>query len=194
MGSLASLDGMSSAGTWTLLAFDNFNARMTIHFGLHRHPVYGAIGLSTWTLHCRPLAAIEQSELNACHVRDAPHQAVESIYLPNKMTLPKPADRGIAGHYSYCAGFQGYQRNASTKPRGGVGRLRSSVAPSNNDYVFRELFHVKHAPLFSDAEAGEHPAENFLRIDPAGDPVERAAGQADILRGEFDADRHLDWA
>ena len=57
-----------------------------------------AVGLGARPAHGRPLAAVEQPELDAGGVGHAAHQAIERVDLAHQMALAQPADRRIAGH------------------------------------------------------------------------------------------------
>ena len=57
-----------------------------------------AVGLSARPAHRRPLAAVEDAELNTGAVDRAAHDTIERIDLADEMTLAKPADRRIARH------------------------------------------------------------------------------------------------
>jgi hypothetical protein len=49
----------------------------------------------------RPLRTVQQSELNACFIRSAPHDSIKRVNLANKVALPQTPDRRIAGHFAY---------------------------------------------------------------------------------------------
>ena len=57
-----------------------------------------AVGLGARSAHCRPLASVEQAELNTGCIGGTTHQSVEGIDLANEMTLAETADGRVAGH------------------------------------------------------------------------------------------------
>ncbi len=66
------------------------------HFGF----VNRAVGLGARALHCRPLAPVQQPELDPGPVGDTAHHTVKRVNLAHKMTLSEPTDGRIARHYA----------------------------------------------------------------------------------------------
>jgi hypothetical protein len=83
--------------------------------------------------------------LNACGIRNDPHQSVESIDLSDHVSFPHPSNCGIAGHLTDRIFPMGDQGRLSTHPRCSCCCLGSGMATANNDYVkshgqFRPVF------------------------------------------------------
>ena len=74
-------------------ALDDLEVRLRRDRGLHRLPVELAVGLRAGPAHGRPLAAVEDAELDAGGIGDAAHQAVQRVDLAHQVALAEPADR-----------------------------------------------------------------------------------------------------
>jgi hypothetical protein len=82
--------------------------------GLHSQAIQLAICLRSGTANRRTLFSIQHSELNACRVGHAAHQAVKSINFPDQMAFAKPANRRIAGHDTNRLALMCHQRGTRT--------------------------------------------------------------------------------
>ena len=60
---------------------------------LHRSPIQRPIGLRARPAHCRPLAAVQQLEMDARRVGRPAHQPVQRIHLAHQVALADAADR-----------------------------------------------------------------------------------------------------
>jgi hypothetical protein len=86
-------------------------------------------------MHCRALAAVEHSELNAGGVDRPAHRAAERIDLANNLALADAADRRIAAHLPDGVAVRREQCGIRSKSRGSERGLDSGVAGANNDYI-----------------------------------------------------------
>ena len=68
-------------------------------------------------------------------IRDAPHQPVQRVNLPNQMTLAESADCRIAGHRADSRKAMGDQRRAGAEARRCGRSLAAGVAASDHDDV-----------------------------------------------------------
>ena len=115
-------------------------------------------------------APVEKPELNACFVRQDPHQAAEGVDLPDKVPLGQAADGRIAGHLGDRLEMDGHQAGAEAH---GARRRRGFAAgmpgPDDDDV---EIVALRHAGcLFPDAEPSEDVVEDLL--DPHFAPSAR---------------------
>jgi len=69
---------------------------------LHRFLIEMSVRLSPRPAHSRTFRAVQQAELNARGIGNMAHQAVHRVNLPDKMSLTKPANGRIAGHFANC--------------------------------------------------------------------------------------------
>ncbi len=115
------------------------NDRETVDLGQqcrHRRAVELAVGLGARAAHRRPLAAVEQAELDAGAVDGAAHHAVERVDLAHQMALGQPADRRVARHLADRRTFVGQQRRPRAEPgRGGRGLAAGMAAADHNDVI-----------------------------------------------------------
>jgi hypothetical protein len=79
-------------------AFDDSKVCLRRNRLLHGKTVELSIGLGAWTTHGWALATIEKPKLDTGPIRNASHQPIKRIDLPDQMPLAEPADRRIAGH------------------------------------------------------------------------------------------------
>ena len=85
--------------------------------------------------HGRAATAVQQLELNAGRVDRATHQPAERVDLADKMTLCRPADRGVARHVADRLARQGAKAYMCAKARRGVRRFTARVASANHDHI-----------------------------------------------------------
>ena len=102
---------------------------------LHRCGIELAIGLRARPPHRRALAPVEHAKLDAGGIRDAAHQPVERVDLPDQMALAEPTDRRIARHRPDGRETMGYQRRPRTDPRRGGRGFAAGVATADHDDV-----------------------------------------------------------
>lgn len=100
-----------------------------------------AVSLCARSLHSRPLAAIQQPELDAGGIGQSSHDTVKRIDFTHQVAFSQPANRGIAGHRTQIIAIQRYQRGFRAHARSSHGGFQTGMASTNHDYV--ELFHVK---------------------------------------------------
>ena len=102
---------------------------------LHRLGIELAVRLRPRAAYRRPLAAIEDAELDTAAVGHPAHQPVERIDLPHQMALAEPADRRIARHRP-DGGEPVRHQGRRGAHAGGRGRgLAAGVAAADHDDV-----------------------------------------------------------
>ena len=104
--------------------------------------VEDAVGLRARRPHRRPLAGIEDPELDPRLVGRDAHRAAERVHFLDQVSLADPADRGIARHLPQRLDVVGEQQRATTHARGGEGCFGTGVAATDDDDV--EFFWIKH--------------------------------------------------
>ncbi len=114
---------------------DDFEVRDGGNRRLHGLAVKLAVGLGAGTLHRRPLALIEDAELDAGLVGHAAHEAVERVDLAHEMAFAQAADGGVAGHLADGGEAVGEERRLGAHARGSSGRLAARVAAADDDDV-----------------------------------------------------------
>ncbi len=145
-----------------------------LHFG----KIDFTVCLRAGALHRRPLASVEQPELNARTVRDAPHDTVKRVDLANKMTLAQPSDRWIARHHADGGARQCDKRGLTAHPRSSMGCLSSCMATADNQHI--KLFHVKHLSL-AKAKCRENLVQNGFNINTAYQTIKRPNSSLNLL-------------
>ena len=133
---------------------------MTVRFGvcrnrgLHRRRIEFAVGLCARPAHGRTFAAVENTELDAALVGDAPHQTIQSVDFTDQMAFAQPADRRIAGHGADSGKSVSHQRDfrahASARGRG----FTAGVAAADHDDIESVMNWVRHRPVLAEAGAG----------------------------------------
>jgi hypothetical protein len=124
------------------LAFDHGQVRGLPDRPLHRFCVEFSVGLRARSAHRRPLAAVENAELDAALVYDPAHQAIERIDLAHQMTFAEPADRRVAGHRTDGREPVRDKRRARAHTRSRSRSLAAGVAAANhNDIEGSHGFH-----------------------------------------------------
>ena len=101
----------------------------------HRGAVERPVGLGARPPHRRPLAPVEDAELDPGAVDGAGHDPVERVDLAHQMALAEPADRRVAGHLADPVEPVGDQRRPRPHPRSGGGRLAPGMAAADHDHV-----------------------------------------------------------
>ena len=114
---------------------DHLEVRRRPDRRLHGGAVELAVGLGARALHGRPLGAVEQPELDAGRIGDAPHQAVERIDLAHQMALAEPADGRVAGHLADGGEAVRDQRRARAHAGSRRRGLAAGMAAADNDDV-----------------------------------------------------------
>src|SRR5581483_8626391 len=109
-------------------------------------PVKLAVGLRAWALDRRPLAPVEDAELDARLVRNAAHEPVECIDLAHEVALAEPADGRVAGHLADGGEAMGDEGGARAHA-GGRGRgLATGVAAADDDDIEAKIGALAHGP------------------------------------------------
>ena len=116
-------------------ALDDREAGRSLDQRAHGPPVERAVGLRPRPLDGRPLAAIEDAELDAGGVRGARHDPVQRVDLAHQMALADAADRRIAGHLADRRGAIGDERGRSAAARRSGRRLAARVSAADHDDV-----------------------------------------------------------
>ena len=117
------------------LALDHVETRLFANRRLHGEPIEFSVGLRARPANGRALAAVEQAELDAGRIGDAPHQPVHGVDLANQMALAEPADRRIARHDADRLEAQRHQSGLRTSARGSTGRLATSMAAAHHHHI-----------------------------------------------------------
>jgi len=86
-------------------------------------------------VHRRPLAAIEQAELDGGGVGQEPHRAAEGVDLADDLPLGHAADRRVAGHLADRVGVDRQQGRPEAHPRRRQGRLQAGVTGADDEDV-----------------------------------------------------------
>ena len=86
-------------------------------------------------MHGRPLAAVEDAELDAGRVGGAAHHAIERVDLAHQMALAEAADRRIAGHFADRREAMGDERRRGAAARGRGRGFAAGVAAADDDDV-----------------------------------------------------------
>ncbi|MNL13510.1 hypothetical protein D3C87_1344190 [compost metagenome] len=103
--------------------------------GLHGLAVQPTVNLAARAAHGGALGAVQQAELDAGHIGQTPHDAVESIDLAHQMSLAQTADGRVAAHLSDCFQLLGQQQSAGARARRGGGGLTAGVSAADDDDV-----------------------------------------------------------
>ena len=98
----------------------------------HRRAVERPVGLGARPPHRRPLAPIEDAELDPGAVDGAPHHPVERVDLAHQMALAEPADRRVAGHLADPVEPVGDERRPRAHPRRRRRRLAAGMAAADH--------------------------------------------------------------
>ena len=106
-----------------------------IDFPFHGRAVEGSVSLRARAAYRRPLAAVEDTELNAGAVGDPRHQPIESIDLSHEMALGEPADGRVAGHFADGRSAVRNQQRLGTHARGGGSGFATGVAATDDDDI-----------------------------------------------------------
>ena len=104
--------------------------------------------------------------MNSSPVRRKTHESIERIDFANKMALPKPANRGIAGHFSDGGNFVGQQQRLRAAARRRRCRLTSGVAAADDDHIIVHRVADHDRTLsFSNAKAGKEAVQYIFHAD-----------------------------
>jgi hypothetical protein len=93
------------------------------------------IGLRAGPMHGRPLAAVQQPELQPGRVDRSPHCAAERIDLADNLPLAHSADRRIAAHLADGIQAGGQQRGFCSHPRSRQSGFGSGVSRSDDNDI-----------------------------------------------------------
>ncbi len=74
------------------------------------------VALGAGAVHGRPLASVEQAELDRRGVGDPPHLAAESIDLADDLPLGNPSDGRVATHLAHGIAVDRQERGAQAHP------------------------------------------------------------------------------
>jgi hypothetical protein len=126
-----------------------------VHLALHGLSIQFSVRLRPRPPNGRPLRSVQQPKLNACLVRDTPHDAVEGIDLAHQMTLAKTADGGVARHLADRIGALGDQSGLGAKARRRSRSVTASVPPTYNDDI--KIDHLRSDYFGSDSQISWWP-------------------------------------
>gem|GEM_PF-3089953 len=95
----------------------------------------------------RTFAGIQNTELNSTFIGRCGHGPIQRIDLFNKVPLPYPANRRVAGHLSQGFNVMTEQQRPAASARAYQRRLCSCMAAANNNHVkFIGIIHRIHEP------------------------------------------------
>ena len=117
------------------LGLDQGEVSLRGDLALHCLRIEFAVGLGAGPTHRRPLAAIEDPELDAAGIGHAAHQAVQGIDLAHQMALAEPADGRIAGHGADGRRAMGDKRGRRAHARGRRRGLAAGMPAADHDHV-----------------------------------------------------------
>ena len=100
-----------------------------------RRLVQDPVGLGSCGPHCRPLAAVEDAELNARLVGGRGHGAAQRVDLLDQMALADAPDRGVAAHLPQRLDVVAQQQGAATHAGRSQCRLGASMATADDDHI-----------------------------------------------------------
>src|SRR6185437_5135924 len=115
------------------LALDHLEVRLRGDRRLHRRPVELAIGLGARSPHCRTLAAVEDTKLDAGLIRHAPHEPIEGVDLADKVPLAEAAYGRVAAHFPNGRKAMRYERRRHAETGRRRRRLRPRMPAADND-------------------------------------------------------------
>lgn len=114
---------------------------------LHGAAIERAVCLRPRPLRGRPLAAVEEAELDAGGVGGDAHQPVEGVDFADDVAFAQSADRRVAGHFAEAVKAVrdqcGARAHAVRRQRG----LGPRMTAANDDHVVVVMFHVKQSYL-----------------------------------------------
>ena len=117
-------------------------ARLVFDHAANRRLVQNAIGLGTSGTHRRPLAAVENAELDATPVRRQRHGATEGVDLLYQMPLADTSNGRVATHLADGFDVVGQQQCVRTHARRRKRSLGAGMAAT--DYNHIEVLRVPH--------------------------------------------------
>ena len=83
----------------------------------------------------RALRAVQHPELDAGHVGQAAHDAVQRVDLPDQVALAQAADGRVAAHLADGLELVGEQERARAEARRRGRRLAARVSPADDDHI-----------------------------------------------------------
>ena len=93
------------------------------------------VALGAGAVHRRPLAAVEQAELDGRGVGEHAHRAAQGVDLADDLPLGHAADRRVAAHLADGVAVDRQQRGPQPHPRRGQRGLEPGVAGADDDDV-----------------------------------------------------------
>jgi hypothetical protein len=104
--------------------------------------VEDAVGLGPGGAHRRPLAGVEDAELDAALVGGQGHGAAQRVHLLDQVALADAADRGVAAHLPQRLDVVGEQQGGAAHAGRGQGGLGAGMATAHHDDV--EFLGIQH--------------------------------------------------
>jgi len=111
-----------------------------------------AVRLSTRRAHGRPLARIQDTELDAALVRGLGHRAAKRIHFLDEVSLTDATDRRIAAHLPKRLDVVREQQGRSTHAGSGERGFGAGMAATDNDHV--KTGWIQHFGLLGDSGEG----------------------------------------
>ena len=120
-----------------------------------RRLVENAVGLSPGRPYRRPLARIQDTELDAGFVGSRGHGAAERVHFSDQVTFADASYGGIAGHLAQGFDVVRQEQSSRAGPGASERRLRAGMAATNDYYV--EMRGKKH-------RGGDHKGGAMIRL------------------------------
>ncbi|MCY1229189.1 hypothetical protein D9M72_415460 [compost metagenome] len=121
---------------------EQHQVRLVFQAGTNRLAVQHTVCLRARGTHRRPLAGIEDAELDAGLVRGGRHGAAHRIHFLDQVPLADAADGRIAAHLAQRLDVVGQQQRLAAHARGGECCFSAGVTATDDDDI--EFFWVKH--------------------------------------------------
>src|SRR5690606_38516486 len=100
---------------------------------LHGLAIERAVCLGARSANSRPLASIENAELDARLVSHATHETIERVDLAHKVSLAQTANGRVAAHDADSVEAMRDKCRGHAKTSGCGGGFRAGMAPADND-------------------------------------------------------------
>ena len=109
----------------------------------HRSPIQHTVCLGTSGPHSRPLAGVENPELDTCLVCGTGHRTAQGVDFLDQVTLADTAYSRVAGHLPQLLDALGEQQRGHAHARRGKRGLGAGMAATDHDHaVVPGVFHV----------------------------------------------------
>ncbi|MNE06111.1 hypothetical protein D3C80_986920 [compost metagenome] len=103
--------------------------------GLHGFAIETTVDLAARTAHGGALGAVQQTELDAGHIGQTAHDAVQSVDLAHQVPLAQTADGRVATHLADGLELLGQQQGAGAGARRGGRSFTAGMTAADDDDV-----------------------------------------------------------